>query len=52
MAAGVTRGAKSNEVLLFVTTAPAAKLLVMNLKGRHRSAILTSPAVTLQHLPA
>ena len=42
--------AKRYQVLLDVTAATTAELSVMNLEIGHRSAILTSPAVTLQHL--
>jgi len=48
MGAGVAHTAKSNEVLLRVVAASAAKRSMMNLKVRHDSARLTPPAVAFE----
>ena len=46
----VTIHAQGNQVRLNVGTCLAAELLMMDLKIRHRSAELTSPAVAAQNL--
>jgi hypothetical protein len=46
----MTREAESNQVWFGIITAPAAKILVMNLKVRASPARLTSPTVAAQHL--
>jgi hypothetical protein len=45
-------GTESDEILFFVITLPASRLDMVNLQVRLAAAILTTPAVTLQDLPA
>jgi hypothetical protein len=52
MHGGVAFAAQRDQILLGIVAGMAAKLLVVNLKIRHRAARLASPAIPAEHFVA